>query len=86
MFDIKVDCKTLEFLRKWHSSLKENKINSKLVAQSSYTFITVLIANCFISCFLVNSIILKGMMLFFLHPAISLSNSKLNYFIIFFYR
>ena len=61
MFDIKIDKETLDFISKWHSNLKENKINSKLVANSSYSFVTVLITNCFLLCFLVNSFVYKGL-------------------------
>ena len=60
MFDLKIDKQTLEFIKKWHSNLKENKLDSKLVANSSYTLVTVLITNCFLLCFLTNSIIYKG--------------------------
>ena len=60
MFDIKTD--KVEFLNKWHKNLKENKVNSKLVANNSYTFITVLITNCLISCFLLNSIVYNGLL------------------------
>jgi hypothetical protein len=63
MFDIKTDKKSLDFILKWHSNLKENKNDSKLVANSSYSLTTVLITNCFLLCFLVNSFVYKGLFL-----------------------
>lgn len=60
MFELTIDRGKLEFLTKWHSGLKENKINSKLVATSSYNLSTLIIVNCLAFAFLVNAIVLNG--------------------------